>query len=95
MSAHDVMSPDQFHTLKFGGAMEGENIASMSEHMYKYDAQRTNMLEEDVVAAGGVTEPVTISPADNEVRHGHHRLAVAYKLGIPVPFKHGLDTGAE
>lgn len=54
------------------------------QYLWTSDQPRTLALLDEVISAGGINKPVSVGP-DKRVWDGHHRVAIALALRIPLP----------
>lgn len=51
---------------------------------------RTSVVEGEITEAGRISRPVLLGD-DGRVWDGHHRIAIASKLGLPIPYEYSAD----
>jgi hypothetical protein len=85
MSAQDYLHPEQFGQMR--SSLLGKTLPEVAKHHYKNSPEYMRALERDV-KRNGFQHPIAVSEEDpTDITGGHHRAAVAYKLGIPVPVR--------
>lgn len=83
------LQPEQFgHLMGTDKGVRGKSVAALADTYYKREPEYMNELEQHVKENGFQT-PVGIrhDPRKNKfgITYGHHRAAVAHKLGVPMP----------
>jgi hypothetical protein len=80
------LEPEAFAGLQFND-FPGAGIDDVAWVLYHNEPQFMRALEADV-RERGVQEPVELVAADT-IEEGHHRVAAAYRAGVPVPVADG------
>jgi len=80
MSASNVLHPDQFERVH--STLLEKTLPEIAAHHYSNSPEYMRALTRDI-KRNGIQHPVEMH--GNDIQEGHHRAAVAYKLGIPMP----------